>query len=201
MNTDASLITNYRSVFSAPFTQQIRDLIPQVPQEKFSEFIEKVSYQVNAYHTHGVARTTVPVAKIQNQFVRKFNNSTNRLAEEIDKVAIMMDELPFDWIQQLRSSGLDLYELRDTLQKLPLLLGNIEPLKSAFKIETQHAIKSIATEFEAVFGLKPKITAYRTDAEIKIDKDIAYMFVPIIAKLLSISVDYSYRLFSDILPS
>jgi hypothetical protein len=63
MNTDDSVIMDYRDALPPRLVDEVRRLIPEVDDEVFERFIKRIRFPVSACRTEQRAHQTIPDAK------------------------------------------------------------------------------------------------------------------------------------------
>jgi hypothetical protein len=95
MNTDDSVIMDYRDALPPQSVAEVRRLIPDVDDEVFERFIEPIRFPISACRAELRAHQMIPDAKDEDRCLKKPGKKLDRLSNLAAEVSTLLDEAPF----------------------------------------------------------------------------------------------------------
>ena len=194
MNTDDFIVMDYGDGLSKDQIKDIRLLLPKVEEDRFDGFIKSLNYRFNVYRASELSHSTIPDARDQNRFLRKLEGKLSRLGVQAADVSMLLDDAPFSLRRQATKAKVPLSDLQSMLTVVVQALNDVEPQKAKYRPEALELVRWLFQAYEEVLGVSPTIRAYREDWDVPDDMTTEGSFVPVLAKVMRVSVDHAYRL-------
>lgn len=202
MNTDGGFVVDLKNSLTPEQIREIRELLDGVQGESFDRFIERVRHPVSAYRAHVRAHATIPNAKEQARYLRKLENKLSKLRNLVNQVDELLNDAPAELRRAARRSNSPVNTVQSNLTNMLLALNDVvPPTKSKYRPETLDAAMKIHAVFREALNVEPQILAYRLKSDVPATAAAADRFVPVLAVLMNVSLDYAYRIAGEILPS
>jgi len=201
MNTDDGFVVDYCEVLTPKRQTNIRALLVGVERSRVNQFIDAVQYPVSAYYANLKAHNTIPDAKDQERYLAKLENKSDKLLKLITEVSELINDAPFRLRRCSAEAGAQIDVVAINLIAMMQAINDISPSKSKYRPEVTTAVIQIATIFHETLHTEPVVRAFREKSDVPVDATVGEMFVPIVAELLSLSVDSAYRIAKKNLPS